>query len=127
MASLSRHLTQVRNGLHLRFDSVQLNSGNAYNPFHGNFTAPVSGTYFFTYTAATNPRAWIRIYLKRNGVIVGQLINTALENYLKTTESVVIHLNQSDDTWLETHRVSAGTTIVSGTESHFAGFLLRCD
>jgi hypothetical protein len=127
MASLTRSLEQVQSGHQLKFESVQLNSGNAYKPFHGKFLAPVSGTYFFTYTAATNPKSWIRIYLKRNGVIVGQLLNSALPNYVKTTESVVIHLNQSDDIWLEANDVSANTSITSGTECHFAGFLLRCE
>ena len=127
MACLTRYLKQVQSGLQLKFESVQLNSGNAYRPFHGNFIAPVSGTYFFTHTAATNPKSWIRIYLKRNCVIVGQLLNSALPNYVKTTESVVIHLNQSDDIWLEANEVSANTSIASGTECHFAGFLLRCD
>ena len=127
MASLSKNILHAQNGLQLKFDKVELNSGNAYRPFHGNFIAPVSGTYFFTYTATTTPNAWIRIYLKRNGIAVGQLINTALSNYLKTTESVVLHLNKSDDVWLETNDIRGDTIITSATECHFAGFLLHCD
>ena len=128
MASLSKSIPHVQSGVQLKFDSVQLNTGNAYLPFHGNFIAPVSGTYFFTYTATTNPNAWIRIYLKRNGIVVGQLVNTALlSNYLKTTESVVLHLNKSDDVWLETYDIKGDATIAYGTECHFAGFLFHCD
>ena len=127
MASLSKNILHARNGLQLKFDKVELNSGNAYRPFHGNFMAPVSGTYFFTYTVTTTPNAWIRIFLKRNGVVIGHLFHPFLSNYQKTTESVVVHLNKSDDIWLETAGITADVTITASYESHFAGFLLHCD
>ena len=127
MVFLSNKIQHAQNGLQLKFDNVQLNSGNAYIPLHGNFIAPVSGTYFFTYTATTNPNALIRIYLKRNGVVVGQLVHAALSSYEKTTESVVLHLSKSDHIWLETAGINGDAIISSLSECHFAGFLFHCD
>ncbi|XP_063446903.1 complement C1q and tumor necrosis factor-related protein 9B-like [Mytilus trossulus] len=132
MTTLKNTLLHVQSGVQLKFDNVILNSGNAYNSFHGNFIAPRTGTYFFTYSITSTAHSWIRIKLLRNGIDVGHLINTDHDSYLKTTESVLVHLNQNDDVWLQTDDAQGPDSIgiMSGfhsLESHFAGFLLFCN
>lgn len=132
MTSLAHDLMHVQSGVQLKFDNVKLNSGNAYNSFHGNFIAPKAGTYFFTYTITSTEHSWIRIRLLRNNLDIGHLINPDHDSYLKTTESVLVHLNENDDVWLETDDALSPDTasIMGGTnhlESHFAGFLLYCN
>ncbi|CAG2249454.1 unnamed protein product [Mytilus edulis] len=128
MASPKHPILGVNKGQQLKFDNMHLNSGNAYKPFHGNFIAPVSGTYFLTYTATTSVNTFITICTMRNGVIIGELLNSFHKSYPKTTESVVTHLDKDDDVWLETCDVSQTSDIGIGVgfESHFAGFLIHC-
>ncbi|CAC5424219.1 unnamed protein product [Mytilus coruscus] len=129
MASPKQALLGVHKGQQLKFDNMHLNNGNAYKPFHGNFIAPVSGTYFLMYTATTSVNTFVTICIMRNGAIIGELINSNHRKYPKTTESVLAHLNKDDDVWLETCDHSEISDIGSGIgfESHFAGILLHCD
>ncbi|VDI64076.1 Hypothetical predicted protein [Mytilus galloprovincialis] len=128
MATPKQALLNVSKGQQLKFDNMHLNTGNAYKPFHGNFIAPVSGTYFLTYTATTSVHTYVTICIMRNGAIVGKLMNSNHKFYPKTTESVLAHLDKDDDVWLEICGMSqtADTGIGVGFESHFAGFLVHC-
>lgn len=131
MTTLKDTLAHIESGVQLKFDHVILNSGNAFNSFHGNFVAPRTGTYFVTYTITGTAHSWIRIRLLRNGLHISHLINPDHNSFFKTTESVLVHLNKNDDVWLQTDDAKNldSTGILSGfhhLESHFAGFLLFC-
>nr|XP_022300321.1 complement C1q tumor necrosis factor-related protein 3-like isoform X2 [Crassostrea virginica] len=53
-AVLSNHLRNVPTSTIIKFDRVDLNDGNGYDPNTGKFTAPVDGVYYFLWTFSIN-------------------------------------------------------------------------
>ncbi|XP_072541551.1 complement C1q tumor necrosis factor-related protein 3-like [Salminus brasiliensis] len=51
----------------LKFQKVFVNSGNAYNPSTGIFTAPVKGVYYFGFSAFANAKNSMGVHLRKNG------------------------------------------------------------
>ncbi|KAK3100193.1 hypothetical protein FSP39_015990 [Pinctada imbricata] len=132
MAILTNSINNPVVGLQLKYDDVKVNSGAGYNKNHGNFVAPVNGSYFFSFTASVKPDGGsLRIYMKKSdGSIVGHLLFLGNTFYVKESENIVIHLNKGEEVWTEIGMTS-GTIHIHGTEegpvstyihTHFSGF-----
>ena len=112
------------NGDHVKFSHVYTNEGGAYNASTGDFTVPVTGTYFFAHTAS----AWSQHYVSNSRLIVdGRSINYVytgfLRNFNPATGHAVLHLVKGQRVWV----ASAGTSQFEDTLSFFSGFLVNPD
>jgi len=109
------------------FNQVLINDGNAYNSLTGIFTAPVTGTYFFTFTI----HVWdlINAKLVKDGHDLVAIVATSPHDILKgeqSSNSVVVQLNVGQSVWAQSY-FNADVT-VDGYEDFrvvtFSGFLL---
>lgn len=104
------------------------NIQQSYDPHSGIYTAPVNGTYVFSYHLTVHERV-LKVGLFHNFVPV---VKTGETEVLGTTShSVVLHLVCGDQVWIQVKdSVTNGMYAGSESSSTFSGFLLypdRCD
>lgn len=110
------------------FSHVFYNVQQSYHPGLGIYTAPVNGTYVFSYHLSVYEQV-LKVGLFRNFIPV---VKTTEPQVLGTTShSLVLHLGRGDQVWLQV-KDSATNGMYAGSESSstFSGFLLhpdRCD
>lgn len=115
------------------FNNVQVNIGSAYDNSNGRFTAPVAGTYSFSFYALacqTNGQGLSGStstvgYFYKNGSDVGygriQVSNVA--GYPNIASSIVITLAENE--YIQVHMASNGVlTSVSNNYNQFSGHLI---
>lgn len=112
----------------LVFPSVHHNTGNHYNTSTGAFTAPVPGSYLFTFKSL--------FYSMGNGEyadLYPQVNNSNRRRYEQTgttgahtqiTYSEVVYLNANDTFRMTISDRSVGSYSMYGNENHFSGHLL---
>ncbi|KAL3860271.1 hypothetical protein ACJMK2_010414 [Sinanodonta woodiana] len=131
MASLSGDLLHCSPNQHVVFDNVILNVGDGYNPLHGVFRAPVSGTYQFS-LALSEPinggQYHVAIKKGKSATVIGYLYVDPSTVWVLRSTSVLTHLEVGEDVWVaciwgETHIVG-GTDDIYKYHSHFSGFLV---
>ncbi|XP_005751848.1 restin homolog [Pundamilia nyererei] len=81
----------------LIFSKIITNVGEAYNPTAGVFTAPVSGLYVFSFTAADYLKGYMGLYLYKNDKpIVFSLDLNDHGGYASTSNAVCLQLEEGD-------------------------------
>ncbi|XP_016089122.1 complement C1q and tumor necrosis factor-related protein 9-like [Sinocyclocheilus grahami] len=111
------------------FKRVIYNLNQNYNPDNGVYTAPVNGTYVFSYHLQVSNRA-LKVGLFHNfEAMVRTTTPTAEMN--TASQQVVLSLSQGDWVWVQVKDVNTnGMYAGSEASSTFSGFLLypdRCD
>ncbi|XP_022294209.2 complement C1q tumor necrosis factor-related protein 3-like [Crassostrea virginica] len=136
-AYLANDLVNLTARTSLTFSGIRTNVGNAYDPAHGVFVAPVSGTYNFAFTGSAQPQSQdhgVHIFLKKNGVNeLYVFFDHNDKKWIQHGSSAILHLARGDRTWLETGDIW-GSNILGGSRpsdnayhSHFSGFLIQAD
>ncbi|CAJ1066404.1 hypothetical protein L3Q82_018553 [Xyrichtys novacula] len=107
------------------FAHVLYNVQGSYNPVSGLYTAPINGTYVFSYHLTVHERV-LKVGLFHNYRPV--VITTDPKVLGTTSHSVILHLAQGDQVWLQV-KDSATNGMYAGSESSstFSGFLLHPD
>ncbi|KAK6486209.1 complement C1q and tumor necrosis factor-related protein 9-like [Huso huso] len=111
-------------GSPIKFTKVFYNDQQAYNVATGEFTAPRSGLYFFTYQL-TVVSVNVKVTLRKNGEVAQY---TQCDDFGKTIQAsgaAVISLLKSDRVWLQVYDDSYnGLYTDSNDDTTFTGFLL---
>lgn len=107
------------------FSNILYNVQGSYDPSTGLYTAPINGTYVFSYHLTVHERV-LKVGLFHNFVPV---VKTTDPKVLGTTShSVVLHLARGDMVWVQVKDLVTNG-MYAGTESSstFSGFLLHPD
>jgi hypothetical protein len=127
-------------GTQISFEVEVINTGSAMNAATGIFTAPVKGTYFFTFTGhahfqggAFSVLETLSVNLYLNGNVIGtssvgethDLHNQPSPLALQSTLS----LAAGDQVWIQIQSLTAGVTLYDDSNhlTHFNGCLLEQD
>nr|KAG5712542.1 hypothetical protein BaRGS_011516 [Batillaria attramentaria] len=104
----------------IRFSEVVDNTGNAYNPHTGAFTAPYDGGYmFFVSVDVSASYAWLKVMRNEQKVVEGNDDGSSRQ----ITTGVALTLNVGDTVTVQ-HCCTRGY-IDQGPESVFVGFRVR--
>ncbi|XP_028408349.1 complement C1q-like protein 2 [Dendronephthya gigantea] len=107
----------------IRFNTVDLNTGNGYNPSTGKFTAPIAGLYQFSasYLQLNGYSSWVRV-MKGNTVFSDLHANH--KNYDQLSKTILVVLAKGETFWVKLEKSS--TYAVNGARRYtqFGGFLL---
>ncbi|KAM3616302.1 uncharacterized protein V6R79_015752 [Siganus canaliculatus] len=107
------------------FSNVLYNVPGNYNPGSGVYTAPINGTYVFSYHLTVHERV-LKVGLFHN---FAPVVKTTDPKVLGTTShSVVLHLALGDRVWIQVKdQVTNGMYVGAEYSSTFSGFLLHPD
>jgi hypothetical protein len=127
-AQLTKSLGTVTLGQKIVYDSVELNNGKAFHPFHSVFTAPCDGIYMFSITIGNVGKQGV-VHLKKNG----ETIEYAWAGYNNGWDmggvTTVAKLNAGDDVWVEGRKIIEGVNTHDGIgvrrHTAFAGALIN--
>ena len=104
----------------IKFDNAVTNVGQAYNPHHGTFIAPVAGVYLFTVTLS-HPYGAANGHIMKNGQILAKLSFVYYDG--QSSQTVIVELEKGDDIYVENDKTD-GRGIMGDRHSTFAGFLI---
>lgn len=107
------------------FANILYNVQRSYDPSTGIYTAPINGTYVFSYHLTVHERV-LKVGLFHN---FRPVVKTTDPKVLGTTShSVVLHLARWDRVWIQVKdSVTNGMYAGSESSSTFSGFLLHPD
>lgn len=107
------------------FPHILTNMQGHFNPSIGIYTAPVNGTYIFSFHLATAEKP-LKVGLFRNFYPVVKTTETSTQ--ATTSQTVVLHLTMGDRVWLQVKDITTnGMFADSESTSTFSGYLLHPD
>lgn len=112
----------MRNHETVIFDKVSLNEGKAYDSTSGKFTAPLDGTYSFTWTTLTQSGKYFLSEIVRNGqpFVYNWTDGRGLTGSTMSTSHANIKMQKGDKAWIRVHG-SSGQFVRGGDYSYFTG------
>lgn len=107
------------------FSHVLNNMQGHFNPFRGIYTAPVNGTYVFSFNLAVAEKV-LKVGLFANFRPVVKV--TEATSHSTTSQTVVLHLMMGDRVWLQVKDTYTNGMFTSReSTSSFSGYLLTPD
>lgn len=107
------------------FSIIIYNAQLHYNPTRGVYTAPVNGTYSFSYNLCIFNKV-LKVGLFRNFFPIVK--STGTTNLGMVSQVVVLHLNMGDQVWIQVKDINSNSMCTnSENSSTFSGFLLYPD
>lgn len=129
MASNLQYQYPSSKGSTVIFQNTGLNVGNHYNQLTGIFTAPVQGTFVFTWTITVTDEGYLNTELVRNMESIGAIYTSAfgVKNARTSTGVVVGDVTIGDNVYVRFSTTNSGTgeiVSVSSCKSTFSGWRL---
>uniref|UniRef100_A0A3B3CPI2 Collagen alpha-1(X) chain-like n=1 Tax=Oryzias melastigma TaxID=30732 RepID=A0A3B3CPI2_ORYME len=107
------------------FPNVLLNMQGHFNPSMSIYTAPINGTYVFSYNFATAQKP-LKVGLFRNFYPIVR--STEVSNLATASQTVVLHLTAGDMLWIQVKDTTTNGMYADGeSSSTFSGYLLHPD
>jgi hypothetical protein len=119
----------------ITFDVERINTGEAMNAGNGKFTAPVTGTYFFSfsgiaYMSGTLDDGNFKASLRWNGELIGRGEADMTQGLSTDTFSLqsTLYLQAGDEIWIQVDEKDEMNLYDNGGHyTHFTGWLLQED
>ncbi|VDH94277.1 Hypothetical predicted protein [Mytilus galloprovincialis] len=111
------------------YNEVLLNKGDAYNRYHGHFTAPVRGIYLLSASMLVKQVGkHVLLDMVHNGVTIA-VLRSGSYYYTQSSRSFPVMLQRGDQVWMRTSSTSSiGYTLIGKAHSmynSFSGVLLN--
>lgn len=112
----------------LIFDTIFVNIGNDFDVAHGVFHCRINGTYYFIIHANkwSNQNDLYLKLMKNDVMVIGLYEDAGYDYYDMTSNSIMLHLVEEDQVWLQLHinnRVYGG----SSRMTTFSGWMIYED
>jgi hypothetical protein len=117
----------------ISYTTEKLNIGGAMDLSSGKFTAPRTGTYFFSFTGMigfptlSSSVSYLVVGIFLNGVVIGNSwddeANTVASQEVPVVVQSTVNLQQGDQIWLQITGITAGVAMHSVRS--FTGWLLQ--
>lgn len=120
-ANLKSHLTNTPINTTIKFENVQLNKGEGYDPATGIFTAPEDGVYSFAWSFLSQKGGTVYIAAVVDNVDhVHTCIHDQQSQYINTSGYLLYELKKGTRVWIRTYYTPA-TFIHGGFYTYFSG------
>lgn len=120
-ANLKSHLNNVPVNSTIKFENVQLNKGNGYDPKTGIFTAPEDGVYSFAWSFLSQAGGTVYIAaVVDNADHAHTCIDTQQSKFINTSGHLLYELRKGNKVWIRTWHIPA-TFIHGGFYTYFSG------
>lgn len=127
-AQLTKDIPVVGHQQTIIFDAVTTNFGNGYNAVNGMFTAPVAGTYVFSWTTQNYDYTHMKSELVANSVVKASLWSDAGEHddIAVASNTLLIELETGDVVWVRSNKPNERSHMVlqGSLRSTFSGWFL---
>ena len=124
-AKLTKSIPHLGDYQPIQFDNVVTNIGQAYDPLHGHFTAPVTGLYLISASIMSVAGKTINCEIVKNNLIVTAMYGGNAD-YQGDTQTIVLDLKTGDQIYVR-HVYGDGyaNQQVNVYNSYMAGFLIQ--
>ncbi|KAM5165601.1 uncharacterized protein ACMZJ9_008030 [Mantella aurantiaca] len=111
-------------GQPIRFNKVFVNENKPYNINSGVFMATIEGVYFFSYHLSLSHSSLVAGLVHNGRIIVQTQCRQSERNAYQVSGSVLLHLREDDEVWLQVSSSSQNELISDETDTLFSGFIL---
>jgi len=124
-AVLSHDIASLGTRQQIRFDKLVTNIGGGYDDRHGEFRAPVDGTYEFSVSMLMNPGHWAGVEIVRDNTPVAKARTGDDAKWSMATAVVTLYMKAGQDVWVE-HIAESDNALIYGQDtSAFSGHLIQ--
>ncbi|XP_061186963.1 uncharacterized protein LOC133195106 [Saccostrea echinata] len=119
-ANIKSHLNDVPINTTIKFNNVQLNKGEAYDPETGIFTAPEEGVYSFAWSFLSKQGGTVYIAATVNKIDRAHTcIGIQQSQYISTSGNLIFELMKGNKVWIRVWHIPA-TFIHGGYYTYFS-------
>ncbi|XP_040205225.1 otolin-1-like isoform X1 [Rana temporaria] len=111
-------------GQPIRFDKVFVNDNKPYSVNSGMFVASVEGVYFFSYHLSPLHPPLVAGLVHNGRIVLQTQARQSERNACQVSGSVLLHLREDDEVWLQVLSIGQNEFIFDETDSLFSGFIL---